>query len=151
MGFQLEFEVENEKQLSAELGIMADNISDFSEPMKKTADAMMAAVDDNYNQRGKRFRGWAPRVPQYRAGVRSDTHPLLEKSGRMRSGMYKESGKDFAMVGNRDSRDIFKYHQSNEPRKKIPRRIMLMMDAKLNTEIFKIFQEYIVRVLRQGR
>ena len=145
MGLKMEFSIEGDKQISAELGITADHLSDFSKPMKDSADAMMTAVEDNYDQRGKRFKGWDPRKPT----TPPSTHPLLEKTGKMRGAMYQDSGKDFAMVANKDPK--FPYHQSNQPRSKIPRRIMLMIDDRLRTEIFKIFQEYIVYSLRGKR
>jgi phage gpG-like protein len=136
------FEIEGEKQISAELGIAADHLEDFSEPMAKAADIMMDAVDDNFDKRGGRFGGWDPR---------KDTlpHPLLEKTGVMRKGFYKESTSDYAMVGNDD--DKFPYHQSNQPRTRLPRRVMLMIDARMRDEIFKAFQEYIVMSLRGRR
>jgi phage gpG-like protein len=138
-GFGLTFEIEGEKQISAELGIAVDMLQDFSDPMSKAADIMMEAVEDNYDKRGGRFGGWAARKDNL-------PHPLLEKSGDMRKGMYKESTSDYAMVGNDDPK--FPYHQSNQPRSKIPRRVMLLIDARMRDEIFKTFQEYIVKALR---
>lgn len=138
-GFQMSFEIEGEKQISAELGIAVDMLQDFSEPMDKAADIMMDAVEDNFNKRGGRFGGWAPRKDTL-------SHPLLEKSGEMRDSFYKQSTSDYAMVGNDDPK--FGFHQSNQPRTRLPRRVMLQIDARMRDEIFKAFQAYIVKALR---
>lgn len=149
MGTQITFEIEGDKQISAELGVAIEGLQDFSIPMAAAADIMETAVEDNFEGRGKRFGGWAPRKPQYRGGVRIDTHPLLEKTGAMRKAFIKDSGKDYAMVTNEDKK--FPYHQSNQPRTKIPRRVMLMIDDRMREEIFKAFQLYIVTILRGDR
>ena len=145
MGMNIGFEIEGEKQISAELGITIDHLSDFSEPMSDAADIMMQAVEDNFDKRGGRFGGWAPRKPTNPP----QTHPLLEKTGDMRKGFYKESTSEYAMVGNDDFK--FPYHQSNQPRSKIPRRVMLQIDARMRDEIFKAFQLYIVMAMRGKR
>lgn len=145
MGLKLGFEIEGEKQISAELGVTVDMLQDFSDPMSTAADIMMDAVEDNYDKRGSRFGGWAPRKPT----MPPQTHPLLEKTGAMRRAMHKESGKDYAMVDNNDPK--FPFHQSNQPRTKLPRRVMLMIDATMRDEIFKAFQLYVVKALRGRR
>ena len=143
MGFKMSFEIEGDKQISAELGIAIGMMKDFSEPMADAADIMEKAVEDNFDQRGGRFGGWAPRKdPKL-------THPLLEKTGAMRKDFYKESTQDYAMVGNNS--EYFGYHQSNQPRTKLPRRVMLMIDARMRDEIMKTFQAYIVKAIRGGR
>lgn len=142
MGFKMSFEIEGDKQISAELGIAIGKLQDFSEPMAEAAEVMMNAVDDNFDKRGGRFGGWDPRKDNL-------PHPLLEKTGEMRKDFYTESTSDYAMVANKS--DYFGYHQSNQPRSKIPRRVMLMIDARMRDEIFKIFQLYIVTALRQGK
>lgn len=146
MGLPLEFTIQGEKQMSVELGIAADHLSDFSQPMRKTSVIMMNAVQENYDGRGSRFGKWKPRKPTNPP----QTHPLLEKSGKMRRSMYKESGQNHALVSNKDTKK-FRVHQSNEPRSKIPRRVMLAMDDRMNTDIVKVFQAYIVKSLRGRR
>lgn len=146
MGFKMSFEIEGDKQISAELGIAIGMMKDFSEPMADAADIMEKAVEDNFDKRGGRFGGWAPRKPT----SPPQTHPLLEKTGAMRKDFYKESTSDYAMVGN--SSDYFGYHQSNQPRKTaLPRRVMLQIDATMRDEIMKTFQAYIVKAIRGGR
>ena len=143
MGVNLTFEVEGEKQISAELGIIYDGIRDFSEPMEKAADIMFDGVDDNFNTRGSRFGGWAPRKD-------TKPHPLLEETGKMRRRMRKTSGKDFAMIDNPDPK--FPYHQSNQARKSnLPRRVMIMIDDRMRDEIFKAVQLYVVMLMRGRR
>lgn len=140
MGLHLNFTIDGERQVSAELGISADHLEDFTKPMEKSGDIMLEAVQDNFDQRGARFGGWKPRK------YRGDGHPLMEDSGKMRRGFYADHGKDYAYASN--DVDYFKYHQSNEPRKVIPRRVMLMIDSQERDDIFKVFQEYVVISLR---
>jgi phage gpG-like protein len=139
MGTLLELSIEGDKQISAELGIAVDGLKDFSEPMREAGNIMMDAVDDNFSKRGGRFGGWVQRKDNL-------PHPLLEKTGAMRKGFYKETTDNYAMVSNEDRK--FPYHQSNQPRTKIPRRVMLMIDARMRDEIFKAFQAYCIKILR---
>lgn len=139
MGVGISFSIEGEKQISAELGITIEGLKDFSEPMREAGTIMMNAVQDNYSKRGGRFGGWKPRKDK-------NSWPLLEQTGAMRRGFYKETTDDYALVSNEDKK--FPFHQSNQPRTRLPRRVMLMIDAKMRDEILKAFQAYLVKILR---
>ena len=42
----------------------------------------------------------------------------------------------------------FKFHQSNKPRARLPRRVMLKIDMDRKTYINKAFQEYLVKLVQ---
>ena len=146
MSLHLTFEIQGEKQLSVELGIAADGIKKWDKPLAKVGDTLLKSFDLNFSSRGALFGGWAPRKPQYKAGKRVDSWPLLEKTGAMRKGFSSDVTDDYVKLENK--LPYFKYHQSNEPRKKIPRRIMMKIDQQRRNEIVKIFQAYIIQVTR---
>ena len=146
MSVHLQFEIEGEKQVSVELGIAADGVKKWDKPLAKVGDTLLKSFDLNFAARGALFGGWPARKPQYKKGQRVDTWPLLEKTGAMRKGFRSDVNEDYVKLDNK--LPYFKYHQSKEPRKKIPRRIMMKIDQQRRNEIIKIFQAHIVQVTR---
>jgi len=63
--------------------------------------------------------------------------PILEKTGRMRRGFQSKAESTRAEVFNAVS--YFKYHQSRMPRKRLPRRIMMLLTNQLKNQIIQIF------------
>jgi len=148
MPLELGFTIEGEKQLSASLGIIAEGVQDYREPLKKSSESLLDSFDKNFAQRGKLFGGWKPRQPKYSRGVRIDKHPLLEKSGDMRKGFTGIiTGNSTLTLSNVEKH--FKYHQSNKARKtKLPRRVMMKIDGIRRNDILKYHQEYLIKILR---
>lgn len=141
MAVRLQFEIEGEKQVSAVLGIAADKVKDFREPMGKIAANLDKTWQQNFSSRGALFHtgGWPPRKS-------GGSWPLLEKTGRMRASFRDRVHKDYVVLWN--DAPYFMYHQSNQPRSRLPRRIMMKIDQERRNMIFKTIQEYIVRVTR---
>ena len=96
-------------------------------------------TDENFSKRGALFGGWQPHA-------RPMGHPLLEDTGSMRGGFESTATKSAVHVGNTQS--YFKYHQSKAPRSKIPRRVMLKIREQDARAITKIFQSYLIGLLR---
>jgi hypothetical protein len=139
---QIVYEIEGERQLSRELGIASDHITDWSAPLTKIGSELLKTFDLNFSQRGALFGGWKPRKPQVVRGSRVDTWPLLEKTGHLRRSFNREQGRDWVAIQNTAS--YFKYHQSNKPRKVLPRRVMMMIDDARKMFIQRTFQEHII-------
>lgn len=138
---EIRAEIEGEKQVSAYLGTVAGGIKQWRSPLQKIAGEMHKAYQMNFDSRGALYGGWAPRK-------QTKPWPLLEKTGRLRKGYYDQlQGSDTLVIGNRTA--YFGYHQSNQPRSRLPRRIMLKIDEARRNFIFKAFQEHIVNVLRK--
>jgi len=137
----LEFTIEGEKEVSAVLGFAADNIGDFRRPLYATGQLIMSDVETNYDRRGRLFSGggWVPRKYER-------PWPLLENTRKLRRGFRKVQTRDAIKVEN--NVDYFKYHQSNKPRKIIPRRVMLTIVPQTRTKIFKEFQKAAVEALQ---
>lgn len=132
--------IEGEKQLSRRLMIASDGVSDFSVPLGKIGGELLRATDLQFQTEGKLYGGWPPRRD-------NKPHPLLQLTGRLRHSFSDEVRKDFVRVFS-SGVPYFKYHQSNKPRSRLPRRVMLKIDNQRKTFIVKAFQEYIVKKLR---
>lgn len=142
MPFRLQMSLEGETQIDRVLGISADGVQDFSKPLEDSRKIILDRTEQNFNSRGNVFGGWAPRKI-------AKPWPLLEQTGKMRRGFYGTISGDQLEVGNRDPK--FKFHQSNKPRTRLPRRVMLMIDQTSAVAITKAFQAYLVGIMRGNR
>lgn len=135
--------IEGDTELSRRLLVMSDGLNDFTVPLKSAAAEVRRSVDLNFDDTGALLNGtaWPARTKMY-------SWPLLEKSGKMRRAFRTSVEKDQAVIDN--PTDYFKYHQSNQPRHKIPRRVMLKLDQERKEFIQKAFQAYIYK-LTQGQ
>lgn len=139
MPIYLSAELEGEQQLSRRLGIIADGVEDFSPALENIEKELLHSVDANFSQRGGLFGGWVPRKDD-------NPWPLLEKTGELRGGFMSAVKSDYLEIGN--SVSYFKYHQSNQPRARLPRRVMLKIDQTRKVFITKAFQEYLVGLIQ---
>lgn len=138
----LEAEIEGEKQLSRRLLVVSEGISDWKEPLQNIAGELHNAIESNFDSRGGLFGGWQPAAHDY-------GHPLLEDSGEMRGNFQDELGSDFVKISN--PTPYFPYHQSNQPRSRLPRRVMMKLDQQRKVFIQKAFQEHIVTTIRNSK
>lgn len=146
-GVDLQVTLEGEKQVSRRLLIIADGISNFETPLKSIGGELQKTFQTNFAQQGTLFGGWAERKPQYRDGQRIDTWPLLNQTGALKSGFRQDTSKTNLRI--RNVVPYFKYHQSNQPRTRLPRRVMMKIDNERRNYIVKAFQKYIVDLKRK--
>lgn len=139
MPTELRFFIEGEVQLSAYLGTAANNVKDFGPALQKSKHELLKSFDLNFSGRGNLFGGWAPRQKNY-------PWPLLERTGAMRSAFQGVVTASSLTLSN--SAPYFGYHQSRESRSRLPRRIMMKIDAARRNFIVKTFQEHIHNVVR---
>lgn len=125
-------------QLDRRLGFIAKEIDDFTPALDSSANTLLKSFDNNFESRGKNYGGWQPRKIV-------SSWPLMEKTGEMRASFDKAVTRTQAVLFNVDP--IFKYHQSNKPRTRLPRRVMMMIDKQSKTEIVKHFQEMVGDIL----
>lgn len=142
MSTRLVWEIDGEKQLSRRLRKIGDASTDWTDAFKEAADKLIKIFSEDVfkTKGGKIGESWAPLKPKYlsqkvKAGYPSD---ILIKTGLMKSSFESNVGKDYAEIYNNN--DYFKYHQSKDPRKKIPRRIMMKLDNPQKTLVVKVFQ-----------
>lgn len=143
MAVELSVTLEGEQQLSRKLLIIADGLNDFSEPLRSIEGELAKSFQENFDARGGLFQtgGWAPRKDK-------NPWPILERTGAMRQNFKSEMQPTFVRFYNPTS--YFKYHQSNQPRTKLPRRVMMKIDQQRKTFVVKAFQAYIVALTRKG-
>lgn len=133
--------LEGEKQLSRRLMTIPTDISNWKIPLFRIGGEIRGSIDENFSQRGALFGRWVPRKDNL-------PHPLLEKTGAMRRNFKQSLGPDYIEIFNPTA--YFKYHQSNKPRKKIPRRVMMKIDDERKRFIQREFQKHINDALRKG-
>jgi len=141
MPFRLQMSLEGETQIDRVLGISADGVEDFTTPLNESKQIILNRTEQNFDSRGSVFGGWAPRKI-------AKPWPLLEQTGKMRRGFYGTVSPTQLEVGNRDPK--FKFHQSNKPSTRLPRRVMLMIDQTSAVSITKAFQAYLVGLMRRN-
>lgn len=96
-----------------------------------------------FETRGKEIgESWESRTKSY-------PWPILEKTGRMRKG-FKFNADD-SSVEIYNIADYFVYHQSREPRRKLPRRVMMKLAEKQKNMIIKRFHETFIKKLQARR
>lgn len=135
----LDATLEGEQQLSRRLGIVADGVEDFSPALENIETELLHTIDLNFTGRGSLFGAWQPR---------KDTNPwpLLENTGELRGGFVSAVKSDYLEIGNYVP--YFRYHQSNQPRAHLPRRVMMKIDQDRKTFINKEFQAYLVKLIQ---
>ena len=132
--------LEGEQQVKRRLLIVANGITDFEEPLRNIGSELQKTFQLNFAQEGAIFGGWAARKQDY-------PWPILNKTGRMRQGFRQNLGKQELLISN--VTPYFKYHQSNKPRSRLPRRVMMKIDNDRKNFIVKAFQAYIVGLTRK--
>ena len=148
---KISFNIEGEKALSRRLRIVTKGMKDFKKPFDKTGKYLRDFIkDDVFETRGRVVgETWKPLNKKY-AIWKSQHYPgkgILEATGNMKSGFKYKSSKQDVVVGN--IVDYFRYHQSNKPRSKMPRRVMLKLNETNKQRIVKFFHSDIRDKLRK--
>lgn len=144
MSYAVTWSIEGEKQLSRNLVIMADRIEDWTPAFQDTAETLKDTFSkDVFSSEGSVIQErWSPlsQAYAYRKAQKYPGKGILEATGTMKNSFMTLWRPDMAMVWN----DIayFKYHQSNKPRSKLPRRVMMKLGNSQKTMVMKIFHNY---------
>ena len=147
MAFELSFTIEGEKQLSRKLQIVADGIKDFSDPFKQTAGYLVDAFQQTFDYQGSNIGVAWPPLKESTISQKAKNYagsPMLVRTGALKAGFQSLYTTDYAKVWN--SVNYFKYHQSSQPRHKLPRRQMMNLDESIKENIVKYFQAYIQKL-----
>lgn len=141
---RLSFAIEGEKQLSRRLRGISVDIQDWKSEMSKTGKYLVGTFSGPvFDTKGREIgEPWPPRKKSY-------PWPILEKSGKMRKSFDHTAKTTSVEIFNKT--DYFKYHQSNKPRKKLPRRVMMKLDNERREGIVKIFQKSLVGIIKKQR
>jgi len=138
---QLEFQIEGEIQLSRRIKGLENSIKDWSKTFNKTGNELKRFFSTEVFQTQGKVIGEKWKDGKY--------YHKLVRSGRMKNSFIRKFGKDFVLITN--TAPYFKYHQSNLPRKKLPRRIMMKLDEKRKQKIVKLFQTELINKANKKR
>lgn len=140
---KLEANLEGDKRISAVFDNIQKELGNMSEPIKEANRYMRAEVDKNYSQEGGVVVSkWAALSPNY--AKRKKGSKILVKTGKMKAAFYSKFGINQVEIGN--NVDYFKYHQSNKPRTKLPRRAMLEIKPQQQAEIYRFFTKFLNKI-----
>jgi len=147
MAFELKYTIEGETQLSRRLLIMADKVKDWTPAFEETAMTLKDIFsNDVFQSQGAIIEEqWSPlsKAYAYRKNKKYPGKGILEATGKMRAGFMSLYRSDMAQVWNEV--DYFKYHQSNKPRTKLPRRVMMKLAEAQRQQVVKIFHNYFIQ------
>jgi len=130
--------------------VMGKYLKDFKKPLKESADFAKEMYEANFDKKGSEFGGWKPLAPstlmaKTKAGYPSK--PLI-RTGKMKGSFdTKELKKTKAVVWNKLQEKYFKYHQLGTS--KMPKRVMISINKKLEDKVQKFFKDYIHKSLKK--
>jgi hypothetical protein len=140
----LSWSIEGEEQLVRNLRGIGKEVKDWTGAFREAADKLKNIFSNDVfrTEGGAIGEKWAPLKPQYlaqkvKAGFPADT---LIKRGVMKAAFDNDVKKDQATIYN--TAPYFKYHQSKDPRSKLPRRIMMKLGNPQKEIVVKIFHTY---------
>lgn len=150
-GFQLSWNIEGEQQLSRKLLILAEKLDDWTPAFKETAYTLKSLFSNDVfsSEGGAINEKWSPLSKAY-AYKKAQKYPgkgLLVATGKMQNSFMTLYKSDMAAVWNEAT--YFKYHQSNKPRSKLPRRVMMKLAEAQKVQIVRIFNTYFQKAIKQ--
>jgi phage gpG-like protein len=148
-GFYLSWTIEGEMQLSRRLVLIAGKVKDWTPAFAETAYTLKNIFSNEVfaTEGGAIEEHWSPLSKGY-AFQKAKKFPgkgILEATGKMRNGFMTLWRPDMAAVWN--DVEYFKYHQSNQPRTKMPRRVMMKLAQEQRTQVVKIFHTHFAQVV----
>jgi phage gpG-like protein len=145
-GFQLQWEIEGERQLSRVLLGMSSKLTDYTPPFRDSANYLTGLFSrDVFSTQGavigERWQRLSPYTVAQKARRGHPSTPLVG-TGAMQRSFQSIVSTDQAVIYNTAA--YFKYHQSNkQPRTKLPRRVMMRIHDGQREQIVRYFQQYI--------
>ncbi len=141
---KLEFSIEGERQLSRRLRGISTQVKNWKSEMGQVGKYLIKTFSGPvFDTKGREIgEAWPPRKKNY-------PWPILQKTGKMRKSFDNIARSTSVEIYNKTS--YFRYHQSNKPRKKLPRRPMMKIDQERRTGIVKIFHKRLVNDIIKKR
>lgn len=150
MPFQLSWKIEGEQQLLRNLRGVSETMGDWQPAFEEAAEELKDIFsNDVFATKGKAIdEDWESLKPSYLAAKRRKGYPPdpLIKTGEMQKSFKTLAKTDHAKVWNAIA--YAEYHQSNKPRKKLPRRVMLKLGNDQKAMIVKTFHTHFVKKLK---
>jgi phage gpG-like protein len=147
---EISWSIEGEQQLSRVLRGIELELQDFRVPLQNIANNLTKVFSEDVfqTQGGAIGVSWKPLSPvtlARKARLGQSSQPLVA-TGAMQASFGSTVGSHQAVIHN--SSDYFKYHQSNRPRRKIPRRVMMKLGQHQKEEIVKEFQLAFIKKMK---
>ena len=141
---KLTWTIEGEKQISRVLPNIGNQVHDWTPAFAETARRLKAKFSKEafVTQGASVGAPWAPLSPEY-AAWKAKRYPgkgILVRTGKMQKSFVTQYGAMEASITNPTA--YFKYHQSNAPRSRLPRRMMMYLTNGTRSEIVRLFQTF---------
>jgi len=140
-GFYLRFEIEGVPELSRILGLTYQKLGNLKKPLRASANLILEDVEQQFKTEGGLTGGWQPLSEATIRGRKGSAHPILQVSGALRRSFYSLVDEKRAIISSKSP--YFKYHQSRMPRKKLPRRAMLVLTDRTKENIVQEFNQFL--------
>ena len=152
MALYLSWTIEGDVQLSRRLLFLSDAIKDWTEAFEDTASYLLEVFGDAvFESEGREIgEAWLPLSSWY-AVTKQARYPgsgLLVATGLMKESFNALIQPNQLQIINQV--DYFKYHQSNLPRTRLPRRAMMGLADEQKTSIVRIFQAYYTKAMEES-
>lgn len=141
---QITFALEGQLQLSRVLLGISQTARDWTPAFEKSGEDLIEFFSyDVFESEGQAIaEPWQPLSAQYQKAKerRYPDKGILEATGTMRQSFMSRSDATSLTIWN--AAEYFKYHQSNAPRDRLPRRIMMKLSEDLKQMVVKNFHTY---------
>ncbi|OJY74680.1 MAG: hypothetical protein BGP12_06920 [Rhodospirillales bacterium 70-18] len=143
--FQLQWTIEGATELSRTLIGLESKLKDYRTPFRQSADMLVRQFSKDVFATqgaviGEKWKRLSPYTVAQKARLGFSGGPLV-RTGRMQRSFESIVSTDQAVV--RNTAPYFPYHQSGEPRTRLPRRVMMKLSQSTKAEIVRFFQDYI--------
>jgi len=143
--FRLRFTIEGVPELSRILALTHTKVSNFKKPLWNSAKLILQDVERNFMTEGGLVGGWAPlsesTIKQRERLGFGGAHPILQRTGALRRSFYSYVDSKMAMITSKSP--YFVYHQSRMPRKRLPRRAMLVLIERTRQNRVEEFHKFL--------
>ena len=146
---QIQIAIEGVTQLSRRLNNIAESSRDWTPALKQSAEDLISTFSGPvFETEGAEIdEHWSPLKKAY-AKRKEAKYPgagILEATGNMRYNFKSKVDATSAKIWN--AMTYFKYHQSKEPRTKLPRRVIMKLTNNLKEVVVKNFQSYFIETV----
>lgn len=141
----IRFSIQGEIQLSRVIATISATVKDMTPAFEKSGEDLLRIFSyDVFETEGQAVdETWSPLSKAY-AKRKERQFPgkgILEATGKMRQSFMAKADDTSLTLWN--AMEYFKYHQSNQPRTVIPRRVMLKLTENMREMVVKNMQVYL--------
>lgn len=149
MSIQIQFAIEGELQLSRRLTDIAGAVQDWGPAFEQSVTDLKETFSNAvFETEGRKIdEAWSPLSRAY-ALRKEKLYPgkgILERTGVMRQAFASSFNATSATIWNTAA--YFKYHQSNQPRHVLPRRVMMKLTENLKEMVVENFNVHMRNIL----